>query len=151
MVDNNKLEFPTQNIRSLLNEISVAIDKNLQSQRLGSRYEGVRDSDVKVFMRAFRSEETVSEIARSLNVTRQAVHASVQRLMELKVLALQAMPNNSRDKLVVVTERGRHAQQVSLDHILSLENHMAAVIGEKELKTLRKHLHMIAQSFKPLA
>jgi DNA-binding MarR family transcriptional regulator len=151
MVDNNKLEFPTQNIRSLLNEISVAIDKNLQSQRLGSRYEGVRDSDVKVFMRAFRSEETVSEIARSLNVTRQAVHASVQRLMELKVLALQAMPNNSRDKLVVVTERGRHAQQVSLDHILSLENHMASVIGEKELKTLRKHLHMIAQSFKPLA
>lgn len=148
MVDNMKLEFPTQNIRSLLHEISVAIDKNLQTQRQGSRYEGVRDSDVKVFMRAFRSEATVSEIARSLNVSRQAIHASVQRLMELGVLALQPIPNNSRDKLVVVTERGRHAQQTSLDQIKSLEAHMASVIGENELQTMRNQLWKISQSFK---
>jgi DNA-binding MarR family transcriptional regulator len=150
MVDNDDIEFPAQNIRSLLHEISVAIDKNLQKQRKGSRYEHVRDSDVKVFMRAFRSEATVSEIARSLNVTRQAVHASVQRLIELKVVSLQPLPNNSRDKLVVVTERGRHAQQTAIDQINVFENHMASVIGKKEFKTLRKQLHKIAESFKQL-
>jgi DNA-binding MarR family transcriptional regulator len=101
-------------------------------------------------MRAFRSEATVSEIARSLNVTRQAVHASVQRLIELKVVSLQPILNNSRDKLVVITERGRHAQQTAIDQINTFENHMASVIGKKEFKILRKQLHQIAESFKQL-
>lgn len=148
MVDKQELEFPAQNIRSLLNEITVGIDGRLRELRGGSRYEDVRNSDVKVFIRAFRSSATVSEIARSLDVTRQAVHASVQRLIELKIVELRPMPNNGRDKLVTVTERGRHAQQTAIDQINTLENHMASVIGKTELKTLRKHLHMIAESFK---
>lgn len=148
MVDDSKIEFPELNIRSLLNEITVAVDDKLRNLREGTRYGQVRNSDVKVFMRAFRSNATVSEIARSLDITRQAVHASVQRLMALKVVELQPIPDNSRDKLVVLTERGRHAQQTAVDQIKTIEDLMASVIGKDELKTLRKHLHMLAVAFK---
>ncbi len=148
MVDETDIAFPELNIRSLLNEITVAVDEKLRKLRGDTRYSQVRNSDVKVFMRAFRSTSTVSEIARSLDVTRQAVHASVQRLMDLKVVELQPLPNNSRDKLVAVTERGRHAQQTALDQIKTIEDQMAKAIGKNELKTLRKHLYMIASAFK---
>jgi DNA-binding MarR family transcriptional regulator len=151
MVGNGKLQFPTDNIRSLLNETIVALDRRLRELREGSRYQDVRNSDVKVFMRAFRSSATVSEIARSLEVTRQAVHASVQRLVALKVVELQPIPHNSRDKLVVVTERGRHAEQTALDQIKTIEAQMAAAIGKNELKLLRKQLRMINDCLKPPA
>jgi DNA-binding MarR family transcriptional regulator len=151
MVGNGKLQFPTDNIRSLLNETIVALDRRLRELREGSRYQDVRNSDVKVFMRAFRSSATVSEIARSLDVTRQAVHASVKRLVALKVLELQPIPHNSRDKLVVVTERGRHAEQTALDQIKTIEAQMAAAIGKNELKLLRKQLRMINDCLKPPA
>ncbi len=151
MIDKNTSEFPVQNIRSLLHEVTVSVDSYLQDLRSGTRYEKVRDSDVKVFMRAFRSSATVSDIARSLGVTRQAVHASVLRLMELKILELQAIPDNKRDKLVVITERGRHAQDTALQQISIIEDHMAAVIGKRELKVLRAQLAKLAQSFKPPA
>jgi DNA-binding MarR family transcriptional regulator len=151
MVDNNRHKYPTDNIRTLLHEITLGVDNRLQVLREGSRYAKVRNSDVRVFMRAFRSSATVSEIARSLDVTRQAVHASVLRLTELKVLEVQPIPHNSRDKLVVVTEHGRHAEDAALEQIKNVEDHMAAVIGKEELKTLRHHLHLISQSFKPPA
>jgi DNA-binding MarR family transcriptional regulator len=151
MVDEKDIQYPEQNIRTLLNEITVSVDEKLRNLREGTRYNEVRNSDVKVFMRVFRAKSTVSEIARALDVTRQAVHASVQRLMELKVVELQPIPHNGRDKLVVVTERGRHAQQTAIDQINTVEDQMAAVIGKNELKTLRKHLHMIAVSFKQQA
>lgn len=148
MVDNRAIHFPSKNIGTLLREISTAIDLQLRELRAGSRYENVRHSDVKVFMCAFRAPATVSEIARELDVTRQAVHASVQRLVELRVLELQAQPNNGRDKLVVVTERGRHAQQTALDHIEVIETRMAEIIGKKELEALRGQLYKLASAFR---
>jgi DNA-binding MarR family transcriptional regulator len=148
MIDDRAIRFPSKNIGTLLREISTIIDLQLQELRAGSRYEKVRHSDVKVFMCAFRSSATVSEIARELDVTRQAVHASVQRLVELKVLDLQSQPNNGRDKLVVVTDRGRHAQQTALDHIKIIEAQMAEIIGKKELEILRGQLYALATSLK---
>jgi DNA-binding MarR family transcriptional regulator len=148
MVDKASLPFPTQNIRSLLQEISMGVDNRLQELRIGSRYANVRNSDVKVFMRAYRAPATVAEIARTLDISRQAVHASVKRLQELKIVALQAQPGNDRDKLVVVTERGIHAQNTALEQIKVIETQMAAMIGVENLEKLRGQLLLISQAFK---
>jgi DNA-binding MarR family transcriptional regulator len=149
VVDKSDIKFPTENIRSLLNQLTVGIDSRLQKLREGSRYANVRNSDVKVFVRAFRSPATVSDIARSLDVTRQAVHASVQRLVDMKIVELQPLPHNSRDKLVVVTERGRHAQETAVNQIDTIEAEMASLIGVDELRAMRRSLAILAQSFKP--
>ena len=149
MVDRRQIPFPTQNIRSLLQEISTGLDHRLQELRVGSRYANVRNSDVKVFMRAYREPSTVAEMARVLDISRQAVHASVKRLQALKIVALQSQPGNGRDKLVVVTERGVHAQNTALEQIKIIEAHMADVIGVEALEQLRRQLSLLSQSFKP--
>jgi DNA-binding MarR family transcriptional regulator len=146
MVDDSKLPFPDQNIRSLLNAVILSLDSRLRELRKDTRYSGVRNSDVKVFMSAFRASGTIAEIARALDVSRQAVHASVKRLQAIKVVELQPVPNNSRDKLVVMTERGRHAQQTAWDQINTIEKEMAAVIGTKALQQMRQSLSLLAQS-----
>jgi DNA-binding MarR family transcriptional regulator len=148
MVDNQVHRYPQENIRGLVFELGLGIDNRLQSLREGSRYAGVRNSDVKVFMRAFRGPSTVAEIARHLEVSRQAVHQSVKRLQALKVVELVPQANNNRDKLVTTTERGLHAQKTALDQIATIENEMAALLGEEGLQTFRKHLGLLAKHFK---
>jgi DNA-binding MarR family transcriptional regulator len=146
MVDDNDLPFPTQNIRSLLNAVILALDSRLRELRKDTRYSGVRNSDVKVFMSAYRSPGSIADIARALDVSRQAVHASVKRLQAIKVVELQPMPNNSRDKLVVMTERGRHAQETALDQISTIEQEMKVIVGPKALEQLRQTLFLLSQS-----
>jgi DNA-binding MarR family transcriptional regulator len=151
MIDDQQTQFPTNNIGTLVRELSTGIDLRLQQLRAGTRYETVRNSDVKVFIRALRSGATVSSIARDLDITRQAVHASVQRLKTVKVVELQPLPNNSRDKLVVVTQQGLHAQQTAVEQIKLIEERMAKIIGKRQLETLRGQLQMLGDAFKPQA
>jgi DNA-binding MarR family transcriptional regulator len=145
MVDNQVHNYPRENIRSLVFMLSLGIDNKLQSLREGSRYAGVRNSDIIVFMRAFREPATVAEIARSLEVSRQAVHQSVKRLQALKVVELVPQANNN---LVSMTERGLHAQKTALDQIVTIEKEMASLLGEEGLQTFRNHLGLLAKHFK---
>ena len=93
MVENSDTPVvPLDNIRSLLSNLSVEIDYRFIRFRRGTRYENVRPSDVRVFVAATRGRRTISDVAMALNVTRQAVHASVKRLAALKILELQSMP-----------------------------------------------------------
>jgi DNA-binding MarR family transcriptional regulator len=148
MVDDQTYRYPQQNIRLLLTELGNGIDNRFQALRGGTRYEGVRNFDVKVFARAFRQPGTVADIARTLEVSRQAVHQSVKRMQALKVVELVSQPNNSRDKIVTMTERGLHAQKTAVEQIMTIENEMAAAIGEEGLQTLRKNLAILAALFK---
>lgn len=128
------------NLRSLMGHLSTEIDNRLARFRRGTRYESVRPSDVRVFVVASWGSLTISEIAARLDVTRQAVHASVQRLAELKIVELRPKPNNARDKIVAITPRGEHARQTAVAQGLRLEAEFAEAIGAEGLETLRKAL-----------
>jgi DNA-binding MarR family transcriptional regulator len=128
------------NIRSLMVDLAAEIDNRFARFRRGTRYESVRPSDVRVFVAATRGSLTISEIAGRLDVSRQAVHASVLRLAELKIVELQPKPNNGRDKIVAITARGEHARQTAVEQIIRLESEFADTIGGDELEILRKAL-----------
>jgi DNA-binding MarR family transcriptional regulator len=136
------------NIRGLLQDLAGELDRRTIAHRKGTRYEKVRQSDVRVFIMASRTPRTVSDIARELEVTRQAVHGSVQRLKQLQVLELLAQPGNERDKLVAVTEKGWQAQQVANASIRLLEQECAEILGKKGLEQFRKQLLALVTALK---
>lgn len=136
--------IPIQNIRTLLQLVSDRLDSRLLTYRQGTRYEGVRQSDAKVFFRALGEPKTMADLARNLHVSRQAVQMSVKRLIKLGVLELKPIPGNLRDKVVVVTERGLHAQKTAIDQIGRLEAECAGVVGEDGLTKVRELLGMLA-------
>jgi DNA-binding MarR family transcriptional regulator len=146
MTDNDDLTPPADNIRTLLYKLGLALDERLTHFRRGTPYETARPSDVRVFVRAAGQQETISQIARALSITRQAVQTSVQRLQKLQVLDLEAVPGNKRDKLVVLTPRGVQARKTASEQIKRFENEISAVIGEEGLATLRKTLITILES-----
>lgn len=148
MVDENGKPLAHDNMRSLLFYLGLAIDDRLSQLRQGTPYEKVRPSDVRVFVRALRQSQTISEIARELHITRQAAQSSVQRLLKLQLLELQSIPDNKRDKLVKVTSRGVLASKTAGHQIGQVEAEFASLIGQDKVEEFRKHLGLLLDGLK---
>jgi DNA-binding MarR family transcriptional regulator len=147
---NYELPSPLQSntILSLMRELSILLDNRHLDLRQGTRYENVRPSDIKVFVEVARQPRSESEIARTLDVSRQAVQSSVKRLVEMKIIEVVSMPNNGRNKIVQVTERGNHARAAAAEQIRIVEAECAAVIGPAELERLRGLLMHLTTGYK---
>ena len=145
MVDEQVSRVPIDNIRTLLYYLGLAIDERMSQYRRGTPYENVRPSDVRVFVRASRSTYTISEIARELQITRQAAQSSVQRLIKLQVIALKMLPGNKRDKVVVITPKGELANRSARQQVVNLENEFAEMIGKDKLEDLRISLGVMLE------
>ncbi len=148
MVDENDAPVSQDNVRTLLFYFGLAIDDRLSQLRRGTPYEKVRPSDVRVFVRALRKSQTISEIAREMRITRQAAQSSVQRLMKLQLLELQPIPDNKRDKLVKVTPRGVLASKTAGQQIGQIEEEFASLIGQDKVEEFRKHLQVMLEGMK---
>ena len=145
MVDEQSSRVPVDNIRTLLYYLGLAIDGRMSQYRRGTPYENVRPSDVRVFVRASRGTYTISEIARELQITRQAAQSSVQRLIKLQVIALKNLPGNKRDKVVIITLKGELASKTARQQIGDLENELAEMIGKEKLEDLRISLGIMLE------
>jgi DNA-binding MarR family transcriptional regulator len=145
MVDDQASQVPIDNIRTLLYYLGLAIDGRMSQYRRGTPYEKVRPSDVRVFVRASRGTYTISDIARELQITRQAAQSSVQRLIKLQVIALKTLPGNKRDKVVMITPKGELASKTARQQIGDLENELAEMIGKDKLEDLRISLGIMLE------
>jgi DNA-binding MarR family transcriptional regulator len=146
MTDNIESAPATDNIRTLLHYLGQALDMRLSHYRKGTIYEKVRPSDVRLFVAASRKAQTISALARTLGITRQAAQSAVHRLEALQVLALEPAPANKRDKIVIVTSKGEHARKTAVAQIKRFESEFADVIGEDRLHLFRADLKAILDS-----
>jgi DNA-binding MarR family transcriptional regulator len=142
---------PSNNIRSLLQGVSDGLDARFAAYRSGTRFENIRPSDVRVFVLALRHPRSMAELARILHVSRQAVHASVNRLRQLKVVELKSDPGNAKDKKVVITDRGESARSAAQTQIRQVETECAEVIGPDGVEKLRELLEALEAVFAPTA
>ena len=151
MADDPKLRISSDNLTSLAQDLMHLLGLRLVDLRKGTRYEQVRRSDVRVFALAARHPRSVSEIARDLAVSRQAVHSSFKRLEALKILEMIPHPTSGRDKLMAVTERGQHASLTAIDQIAILDAECASIIGRKRLEQMRESLVELVAGLKARA
>ncbi len=146
MTDETEISPPADNIRTLLHHLAQAIDARFMLFRKGTIYESIRPSDVRVFVTAAQKAQTISQIARALGITRQAAQNSVQRLINLQVLALGAVPGNKRDKFVLITAKGELARKTAAHQVAKIEAEFAAAIGIGRVEQLRSDLGSILES-----
>lgn len=81
-----------------------------------------------------------TELARRSGVTRQAVHQTIQELVELGVLELAPDPTSQRAKLVVLTRRGKRLVVEAREIFRELEDTLEHRLGRKRVARLRRAL-----------
>lgn len=128
------------NIKGLVQDLTEQLDARMAELRVGTPFESVRPSDVKTFMLVARHPRTVSDVARALSVSRQAIHGSVRRLMKRGMIELQPAPGSRRDKIAAVTEEGHVARREVARNLGILESELKSRIGSERLEILRSIL-----------
>ena len=133
-------EINKSNIRGLIQDCSEYLDIRMAELREGTPLGDVRPADAKTFMLVSRHPRSASELARSLGISRQAAHLSLNRLMELGVVELETRDGNQRDKIAVVTKQGNRYKKLIAEKIAIIESEIESVVGKRDLEDLRRIL-----------
>ena len=78
---------------------------------------------------------SISELARSLNISRQAAHKTVSRLVELDWIKLED-GDKGNEKIINFTEHGQQMRATIKEHMIKIEKDIAANIGQQEYNSL---------------
>jgi len=112
------------NIRGLVQDLAEQLDNRMVELRKSSPATSVRPADAKVFMLIARHPRSLSQLAMAMDISRQAAHAAVQRLVEHGVIRLEFAQGSKRDKIPQVTEKGHKIRQLVARHLSQLEEEM---------------------------
>ncbi len=128
------------NLKALLQEKTGLLDNRLQKKRMASSYKTLTDAEARV-LAVLRGEElTISEIARRLAVSRQAVHKVISKLVQRKLLQLQKIEGNSRDKRIIFTHAGESMKKEAANALRALEQEVETAIGSRNFRLLKSLL-----------
>jgi DNA-binding MarR family transcriptional regulator len=140
MVD-KKDNLPKQsNIKGLTQDFVEKLDLKMHDMRKGTVWEHVRPADAKLFMLSARHQRSIADLSKALGVSRQAAHKSVQRLVGYGVIELRRLPENNRDKIVVITELGNEARIMAAKSLRTIESDIEQKIGKERMEALRQTL-----------
>lgn len=87
-----------------------------------------------------------SELARRATITPQAMGELVDDLERLGYVTRRPDPNDRRAKLIVLTPRGVELERAALQGIASIEDQLADLLGEPQLRQLQQSLHRIVSN-----
>lgn len=78
---------------------------------------------------------SISALARSLNISRQAAHKTVARLIELNWVKLEDS-DKGNEKIINFTEHGQKMRAITKEHMMRVENDIAQAIGPERYEML---------------
>ena len=82
----------------------------------------------------------ISELARVLGISRQAVHELVRQAEDLKLVETITSEQDARVKLVRFSQAGWMMSDCAAGELDAIEHDLAAVLGQEDLETLRRIL-----------
>jgi DNA-binding MarR family transcriptional regulator len=101
---------------------------------------GLRPSHTNLFPHIDFKGVRITELARRLDISKQAVSQSVAELEEHGVVELLVDPKDARAKLVRFTSKGAQAIAHGLGVLAELELELEAQIGKRHLRALHQAL-----------
>tara|TARA_B110001454_G_scaffold68670_1_gene67064 strand:- start:5462 stop:5908 length:447 start_codon:yes stop_codon:yes gene_type:complete len=78
---------------------------------------------------------SISALARSLNISRQAAHKTVVRLIDLNWIKLEDS-DKGNEKIIHFTEHGQNMRAKTKEHMIRVENDIANSIGAERYALL---------------
>ncbi len=89
-----------------------------------------------VMVHVVRGITRPSDIARNLGVSRQAIHMTITRMVELGLLDLEDDPDDGRSKRVVIAANGQKMRMVAQEAMRVLSGVLEARIGTEAVAAL---------------
>jgi len=104
-----------------------------------SEYRGTI-AEIKLFNTLKGQEKSISELARILGISRQAVHKTIHKLKDKGYLELKTSKDNKKDKKVIITDSGQAIRKEGAEYLIEIEKRVSWNIGERNLIYLKEIL-----------
>lgn len=131
---------PMKSLRHLLMNRYMWIETRLQARAEENGYGHVSQAVTRMFGQMGKKPIGISELARRMVVSRQAVHQLVREAEGYGLIELVASPSDKRTKLVQFTEAGRAMYDQANATLDAIEQELIARIGTEKVQTLREIL-----------
>ena len=115
-------------------------DEGLQNALKKQGWPGITRAQSLVFVNISEGVTRPSEIASRVGVTRQAIHQTINEMVELGYLTLQPDPTDRRAKVVVYTEQGKEVGGATVSALREIESSLSNRIGNERVVALREAL-----------
>tara|TARA_B110000014_G_C20018775_1_gene528486 strand:+ start:296 stop:745 length:450 start_codon:yes stop_codon:yes gene_type:complete len=94
-------------------------------------------SEIKLFNALRGKEKSISQLARNLGISRQAVHKTIHKLENMGYLELIAKQNNKKDRIIKITNKGKTVKKQGVEHLIAVEEKLSWSMGERNLKFMK--------------
>ena len=112
-------------------------DDGLQSYLKASGWPNATRAQSMIMVHLVQGISRPTDIARKLGVSRQAIHTTINQMIELGLVDLVNDPLDRRSKHVVITPNGQKMRRAAQEGILHLTAVLEARIGQPSVKGLR--------------
>lgn len=115
-------------------------DEGLQNVLIQKGWPSITRAQSLVFVNIGEGVTRPSDIAARVGVTRQAIHQTINELVEMGFLKLEADPGDRRAKVVTFTESGARIGRDAVQGLKLVEQALALRIGAARVGALRESL-----------
>ena len=115
-------------------------DEGLQNALKKEGWPAITRAQSLVFVNIGEGVTRPSEIAARVGVTRQAIHQTINEMVELGYLTLEPDPKDRRAKVVVYTEKGEKVGGAAAHALKEIESSLSHRIGTDRVGALREAL-----------
>lgn len=132
--------FKELNLIDLISEKHKKLRGKVMRQWLEKKGEEITDTEAHMLGMLEIKSMTIAESARKVNVTRQAAHKCVKKLIDQGYVNINSIEGNRRDKMIVLTSKGKEYCYEMLKIKEGIEEEVAIKIGDENVEMLKRYL-----------
>lgn len=112
-------------------------------------YDDLNPAHLSLFRYPGLDGQRLTDIAHSLQITKQSVHELLSHLERLGYLTRETDPTNRRARLVRLTAKGHELQEVIRRQALDSERQIATILGDRRFTQLKAALAVLLEAVAP--
>ena len=139
-IESKQMSLGDINLAQLLMRAFYWADEGLQNHLQSKGWPAITRAQSLIFVNIGEGVTRPSEIAARVGVTRQAIHQTINELIEEGFVVLEPDPNDRRAKVVRYTKLGEKIGLDAIEGLHRVEKALAEKIGLASVKALRSAL-----------
>jgi DNA-binding MarR family transcriptional regulator len=129
-------DFLETNLLRLTMELVEWMEAEMIELNKTSQYRG-SIAEIRLFNALRGEEKSISEVAKIMNISRQAVHQTVHKLVNLGFLELISQDGNKKNKIIKITALGQEIRKQGSEHLMEIERKLSWNLGERNLEFIK--------------
>lgn len=135
-----KSYFERLNLIDLISEKHAKLRKMVIEAWIKNGEEEITDTESYIIAIVEREKTTVSKIAKKIGISRQGAHKCAKGLITRGYIEVENQDTTSRDKVLILTEKGKRFSRETLMIKENLEQEIIDAIGEENFISIKNIL-----------